>query len=229
VLDCTMLQTFILTQFCSYGSFIIGAKLLYEDQGKPSPSMRELLALREDPVWDRDDHRQMINNQGLLFLVSHIFGSIIGKRQWNKDKFNKKSSEVMTTSDEAFVLLVIENNWDILNDVENAQPKYTSKKSTSNRKNDGWNNEGIVRYNELVAQVKKNRKETFADKVEEEVMMILYGLHNGEDARKKREIQQDDNIANGKKGSISKKKKKHSIEDDRALPIIELDSSDGGE
>eukprot|EP00978_Attheya_sp_CCMP212_P035896 scaffold158841_cov27-Attheya_sp.AAC.2 len=30
----------------------------------------------------------------------------------------------MTISDEAFVLLVLENNWDVLNGVANAEPKY---------------------------------------------------------------------------------------------------------
>jgi hypothetical protein len=119
---------------------------LYQEKKLAMPNLRDLLILRQEPLWDRDNNKRMINNYGYQFLVVFIFGSIIGKRQWNKDMFTKKSSEAMTTSDKAFVLLVLENTWDILNDVENAQPKYTSRESTSNRRNDGWNNEGIIRY-----------------------------------------------------------------------------------
>eukprot|EP00978_Attheya_sp_CCMP212_P013001 scaffold32449_cov55-Attheya_sp.AAC.3 len=132
----------------------------------------------------------------------------------------------MTTSDEAFVLLVIKNNWHILNEVEDAEPMYTSKGSTSNRRNDGWTNEGIMRYNELVAYVKKNRKETFSYKVEEVVMNVLYEKENGTDARRKRDAPQDDDTTNGKSGSNTKKKKKHATEENHTIPIIDLDSSD---
>jgi hypothetical protein len=185
-----------------------------------------MLALRQEPTWDRDDKQQMTNNQGFLFLVTYIYGSIIGKRQWNKDKFNKKTSEEMTPSDEAFVLLVIENNWRIFNEVEDTEPMYTCKGSTSNRRNDGWTNEGIMRYNELVAYVKKNRKETFSYNVEEEVMNVLYEKENGTDARRKRDAPQDGDMTNGKSGSNTKKKKKNATEDNRTIPIIDLDSSD---
>eukprot|EP00978_Attheya_sp_CCMP212_P036869 scaffold170224_cov23-Attheya_sp.AAC.1 len=114
----------------------------------------------------------------------------------------------MTPSDEAFVLLVINNNWRIFNNVEDAEPMYTCKGSTSNRRNDGWTNEGIMRYNELVAYVKKNRKEKFSYKVEEEVMNVLYEKENGTDARRKRDAPQDGDMTNGKSGSNTKKKKK---------------------
>jgi hypothetical protein len=65
----------------------------------------------------------------------------------------------MTISDEAFVLLVLENIWDVLNGVADAEPKYTSRKITSNKRNDGWSNdEGITQYNVLQAEVMLNRK-----------------------------------------------------------------------
>eukprot|EP00978_Attheya_sp_CCMP212_P004667 scaffold10196_cov51-Attheya_sp.AAC.1 len=209
---------------------IESAKNIYHDKDLLTPSLTEMLALRQEPVWDRDDKHQMTNNQRFLFLVTYMYGSIIGKRQWNKDKFNKKTSEEMTTSDEAFVLLVIENNWHILNEVEDAEPMYTSKGSTSNRRNDGWTNEGIMRYNELVAYMKKNRKETFSYKVEEEVMKVLYEKgENGTNARRKRDATQDDDTTNGKSGSNTKKKKKHATEENHTIPIIDLDSSDGND
>eukprot|EP00978_Attheya_sp_CCMP212_P029685 scaffold106226_cov47-Attheya_sp.AAC.2 len=102
------------------------------------PALTEMLTLCQEPVWDRDDKHQMMNNQGFLFLVTYMYGSIIGKRQWNKDKFNKKTSEEMTTSDEAFVVLVIKNNWHILNEVEDAEPMYTSKGSLQLTQEKRW-------------------------------------------------------------------------------------------
>eukprot|EP00978_Attheya_sp_CCMP212_P040180 scaffold216562_cov65-Attheya_sp.AAC.3 len=130
----------------------------------------------------------------------------------------------MTTSDEAFILLVSKNNWDIFNEVENVEPMYTSKGSTSNRRNDGWTNGGIMQYNKLVVQVKKNRKYMFSYEVEEEVINVLYEMENGIDARRKHDAPQDDNTTNGKSGSI--RKKKHATEENCTIPIIDLDSSD---
>ena len=124
------------------------------------PSLEDILQLREEPLWDPEDEVRIVNNKGLLFMVEFMYGTIIGKRQWKKDKYIALLSSEMTTSDEAFVLLVLENNWDILNGVARAEPKYTSRVTTSNRRNDGWTNEGITRYNELQENVKINRKRT---------------------------------------------------------------------
>eukprot|EP00978_Attheya_sp_CCMP212_P029947 scaffold108459_cov57-Attheya_sp.AAC.1 len=129
------------------------AKAMYEDNNGIMPTLDEVLLLREVPIWDPEDDRQIVNNIGLLFLVDFMYGSII---------------------DEAFVLLVLENNWDVLNGIANAEPKYTSRKFTSNKRNDGWSNEGIRRYNELQADVMSNRKEEFSFSVEEGIMNLLY-------------------------------------------------------
>eukprot|EP00978_Attheya_sp_CCMP212_P000807 scaffold1693_cov35-Attheya_sp.AAC.1 len=80
---------------------------LYEDNNGIMPSLDEVLLLREEPMWDPEDDNRIVNNTGFLFLVDFIFmyGSIIGKRQWKKDKFISRLSSDMTISDEAFVLL----------------------------------------------------------------------------------------------------------------------------
>ena len=106
---------------------IPGAKAWYEKKDEAMPALDELLKLRQEPLWDQDDKGRIVNNDGFIFLVSFMFGSLIGKRQWNKDKFTERVSQEMTTSDEAFVLLVLENNWDILNDVDNAEAKFTGR------------------------------------------------------------------------------------------------------
>eukprot|EP00978_Attheya_sp_CCMP212_P010043 scaffold24040_cov56-Attheya_sp.AAC.2 len=146
----------------------------YKDDNKEMLTLEELLQLREELLWDQNDGRRIINNKGLLFMVDFMYGSIIGKRQWKKDKFIVLLSSDMTTSDEAFVILVLENNWDILNAVAEAEPKYTSRNQTSNRRNDGWTNKGIIRYIELQENVNKNKKEEYCHSVEEGIMNLLY-------------------------------------------------------
>eukprot|EP00978_Attheya_sp_CCMP212_P025968 scaffold84609_cov52-Attheya_sp.AAC.2 len=131
-------------QLCPEDYVQKGAKTMYEDNNGIMPTLDEVLLLREEPIWDPEDDCRIVNNIGFLFIVDFMYGSIIGKRQWKKDKFIIRLSSDMTISDEAFVLLVLENNWDVLNGVTNAEPKYTSRKFTSNKGNDGWSNEGII-------------------------------------------------------------------------------------
>eukprot|EP00978_Attheya_sp_CCMP212_P041353 scaffold236141_cov70-Attheya_sp.AAC.2 len=156
-------------------------------------------------------------------MVDFMYGSIIGKRQWKKDKFIVLVSSDMTTSDEAFVLLVLKNNWDILNAVAEAEPKYTSRNHTSNRRNDGWTNEGIIRYNELQENVKKNRKEEYCHSVEEGIMNLLYEHENGRDAIIKRDASQDDSATVYRGGT---KRKRMKIKEKRVEPVINLDDSE---
>jgi hypothetical protein len=186
------------------------------------PSLEDILQLREEPLWDPEDEVRIVNNKGLLFMVEFMYGTIIGKRQWKKDKYIALLSSEMTTSDEAFVLLVLENNWDILNGVARAEPKYTSRVTTSNRRNDGWTNEGITRYNELQENVKINRKKDYSHSVEKGIMNLLYENERGEDARRKRDAEIDDDQRAYRGGS---KRKRLKIKQKRVEPVIHLDDS----
>jgi hypothetical protein len=203
---------------------IPGAKAWYEKKDEAMPALDELLKLRQEPLWDQDDKGRIVNNDGFIFLVSFMFGSLIGKRQWNKDKFTERVSQEMTTSDEAFVLLVLENNWDILNDVDNAEAKFTGRTITTNRRNDGWSNEGISRYNDLVKFVKKNRKREYSRNVEVGVMNLLYEQEKGVDARRKREAEHEDDPDKMRQRK-SKKQKSIGLQEPRIEPVVNLDDS----
>jgi len=196
---------------------------LYEDNNGIMPTLDEVLLLCEEPEWDPEDENRIVNNRGFLFLVDFMYGSIIGKRQWKKDKFIIRLSSDMTISDEAFVLLVLENNWDVLNGVANAEPKYTSRRFTSNKRNDGWSNEGIRRYNELQADVMSNRKEEFSFAVEVGIMNLLYENENGVDARIKRDATHNDLETCYRTGS---KRKRMKIRQERVNPVVNLEESD---
>ena len=99
------------------------------------------------------------------YFVKNIIGCVVGKRMWREKRGLKMVSEVVTESDEAFAILVIENCWDAVHenlkagrDDKKASPgKYTSGVVTSNRRHDGWSMEGIKRYNELREYVADKR------------------------------------------------------------------------
>ena len=136
--------------------FVIEALKIYNENNQSIPTLDEILELRQPPTWNPTDNRQLTNNKAFVFMVDFIHGSLIGKRQWKRNKLIMPVSKQLTVSDEAFVLLVLENNWEILNNDDFAEPKYTSRKKTSNKRNDGWSNDGILQYNELQEKIKIN-------------------------------------------------------------------------
>jgi hypothetical protein len=91
-------------------------------------------------------------------------------------------------SDEAFVLLSIENCWEAIqleleeNDEDgNTSTVYTRGKFTSsgtNVKFGGWSLEGIKRFNDLYELVEKNRNEPWAKTVEEQIVRKLLIRHH---------------------------------------------------
>jgi hypothetical protein len=206
--------------------YVTVAKSMFEENNQQMPTLDDLLQLREEPEWSEQDDRRIVNNIGFVFMVDFMYGSLIGKRQWKKDKLTVRLSSDLTISDEAFVLLVLENNWDVFNGVANAEPKYTSRKLTSNKRNDGWSNEGITRYNELQSSVMRNRNEEFCQSVEIGVMNLLYENEKGHDARVKRDATFDDIHYCSSAGS---KKKRFKIQQERVDPIVNLDDSDAND
>ena len=195
---------------------------IYNENNQSIPTLDEILELRQPPTWNPTDNRQLANNKAFVFMVDFIFGSVIGKRQWKRNKLIMPVSKQLTVSDEAFVLLVLENNWEILNNDDFAEPRYTSRKKTSNKRNDGWSNDGILRYNELQEQIKLNRKTVFAFTVEEGVMNFLYEMEKGVDARIKRDNGQYDVLDIYK----SRAKKRVKLQEQRAEPMFCLEDSD---
>lgn len=144
---------------------------------EPEQSLEDLLELRE-------------NEEAFITFVKTFLKPVYlakWKAKQQKEE-TTKLSDIMTVSDEAFVLLVIENNWerwiDMNNKAKNAytastrgestaidsdvMPKYTyinKRRSTDDATSEtasvnwrGWNNEGILRFNDLCKRVKANRK-----------------------------------------------------------------------
>jgi hypothetical protein len=102
---------------------------------------------------------------------------VVGTKNWQKRAAKERLSNIATESDESFLVLTLENNWlrwwaEIKHDDNNdeisllgIQALYTnSGKSTklgsgSSRRFQGWSREGYLRFNQLHAMVKEDRKQ----------------------------------------------------------------------
>ena len=155
-------------------------------QGKP----RNANNMNFIPVHSLDDFLELRKNEKAFetFVVNFLKPAYSAKwKAKRREKTIKKISDIATISDEAFVMLTLENNWDRWIDINNkakndyspttrgkatkfdsdVMPKCTfiNKKRTENADGDdapanwrGWNNDGILRFNQLCSQVKEDRK-----------------------------------------------------------------------
>jgi len=121
------------------------------------PELSEILKMRQEPVNPNSEGND--NQHAYTFVVEHLLGQVRGKREWDMTKCFNKVSEVVGVSDEAFVLLLLDNHYDAW--LEDRPPSdkeqnkvgrgiYTSQeKGASNKKFGGWTAQGIKCYNQL--------------------------------------------------------------------------------
>ena len=109
-------------------------------------------------------------NDGYLFFYDCILRCVVAKMRWKHlVRRNQPIDSLITVSDEAFALLVLENGWEKW--TEQYKDKTTDKKARKERKSlytndvregnssfDGWKPEGLDRFNMLVYKVIKDRK-----------------------------------------------------------------------
>jgi hypothetical protein len=153
---------------------------------RPPACPEDFLSLRRKST---DDDKIIDDDDPILFLVEHLFGQAHGLRNWKASKSYKGISELLTVSDEAFVLLSIENTWDAIQQeiADTADQEEGSNKSLygkgkythsgTNIKFGGWTRAGIARFNELHEIVEENRNEPWATEVEVEITKKLMVRH----------------------------------------------------
>ena len=144
---------------------------------KPEHSLDELLELRD--------------NKKVFTMFVKNFLKPVHSTKWKTKRHKqetKRLSDIVTVSDEAFVFLALENNWERWIDINdkaknactastrgkstavdsNVMPKYTcvNKKRTDVDPKEiapanwkGWNDEGTLRFNDLCKKVKDDRRE----------------------------------------------------------------------
>ena len=120
---------------------------------------------------DIKDLRKDTNNTYSGFFCLHMLVPVVTKRAWRSLSCHKELSDpgFVSLSDEAFALLVLENNWDFwvaqAKDKEASMvdhpPLYTND-SKKVGKGKGWSELGRTRFNELGQQVVLDRQQDHA-------------------------------------------------------------------
>ena len=130
------------------------------------PTLQEILKLRQAP--------RLNNNTTFTFIVEHLAGAVIGQRKWKTTRCYAPLTKHMSISDEAFMLLVLENQYELWMNSETTKVgrgKYTE--NGPNKKFCGWTNEGMRRFNKLLEEVRTNRNKLYSKEVEETTFKTL--------------------------------------------------------
>ena len=108
------------------------------------------------PLRKAESHEEM---QDTYIFFENLLQSVVGHKIWRKGKYNSLISEIVTPSQEALALWIINNYEDMWNPIFIlSKAKYTCS-NTGNSIYKGWRKEGLEKYNELCAHVKQNRDE----------------------------------------------------------------------
>ena len=111
------------------------------------------------------------NRQAYTWFCEKLLRCVVGTRAWDKACAHERLSSYATITDEAFALLVFENNFSRWVDMYNkgnsktsdVQPKWTnggkSAKNGRSKMCGGWDVDGIKRYNTLFCKVEKDRED----------------------------------------------------------------------
>lgn len=160
---------------------------------------------------ERDDYFQKVKTQIMelhqgasksslytSFFLYHFLPAVVGKNKWKRQCAERSVSKIATISDEAFCIVLLENNIDYWGEVmmekatnlpesETRPPsKYTFfGEKTSTRKFAGWSKAGLQRYNDLQDMVKKDRKTKDRAVVEDVLFKTYVQLKKEKEQRRK--------------------------------------------
>jgi hypothetical protein len=130
------------------------------------PTLEEILKLRQAP--------RLNNNTTFTFIVEHLAGAVIGQRKWKTTRCYAPLTKHMSVSDEAFMLLVLENHYELWIHSETTKVgrgKYTE--NGPNKKFCGWSKAGMRCFNKLLEEVRTNRNKLYSKDVEEATFKTL--------------------------------------------------------
>ena len=116
----------------------------------------------------------MNNNTTFTFIMEHLAGAVIGQRKWKTTRCYAPLTKHMSVSDEAFMLLVLENHYELWIHSETTKVgrgKYTE--NGPNKKFCGWSKAGMRCFNKLLEEVRTNRNKLYSKEVEETTFKTL--------------------------------------------------------
>ncbi len=140
----------------------------------------EIKAVKKSINLDQIMEMQQAENYAYFNFVEYFVSSVIGKSCFKQNCCDKPLSQYATISDEAFAILIFENNLDAWIDMgmrkdtsgTEVPRKYTNGGKSkgevaSSQHNKGWSNQGLKRFNNLFDKVKENRSAPQAKVFEE--------------------------------------------------------------
>ena len=74
------------------------------------PTLKDILKLHQSPCNN--------NNRPFTFIVEHLAGAVIGQQKWKPSRCYSPLSRSMSISDEAFMLLILKNQYNMWKDAE---------------------------------------------------------------------------------------------------------------
>ena len=164
------------------------------------PKLDDILSLRPSII---EKEGEMKDN-GYVWYLDNILQLVAGKRKWKRDKHNQLVTEAVSISDEAFGMIVLENNWSrwsnmALNkntSVSSVSSKFTTKgKCNENFK--GWSYDGQMRFIELAKQIKKDRRSGIGKAAEMKFLKFKQrGNSNQENDNEKSEFEKSESLKN---------------------------------
>ena len=138
-------------------------------------------------------------------FCDHFIRAVVGHRKFDQDKRNHLLSRFVTVSDEAYALLVCENNLEKWVDMYKRQdrkksdviPKYTNggrsnHTNGSSRRNKGWSSSGTRRYVQLYEFVTAQRKQVDRKLAETNYKKAKIAEYDTEKPNKKRKGSEED-------------------------------------
>jgi hypothetical protein len=108
------------------------------------------------------------------WMLNHIVPLVVGVKYYKSECKKTLPTSWLTTSSEAFAILCLENYYHNVEDtvgnkVTIRRPKWTSEGIRAKR-NQGWAQEGISKFDEYCSKVKKDRAKTESKLVDAEYM-----------------------------------------------------------
>jgi hypothetical protein len=129
-----------------------------------------------------------MGGESFVFLVANylLVGAVLGKKEWDRDKFRQRVMKHFTEMDEVFLCVVLLNSYNLW------KSSYGTKVGTgiltkdgSNKKYCGWTKQGIKVYNKILEKVRAYCKASWAQNVEDKVMETLRERYNYDGRRNK--------------------------------------------
>lgn len=161
--------------------------------------MEEMLKKNQNEVqFTLEDILNMRKSDKFVEIYKEFVPKMVGKNVWNMNAHIKQLSEFCTPTTEAFMILILENNWEMwtalakkrdemntTNTQENGIPgtKYTSNQFGG--RNPGWTEEGVERYLELCDLVNEDRNSQHGSNAEKALLRSISSTTGGGSARKK--------------------------------------------